>query len=290
MKGLIVKGIGGFYYIKTEDGVIEAKGRGIFKKQGITLCVGDEAEVTVLDGDGKKGVIEEIFPRKNHFIRPPIANIDTFAVVFSVRKPEPNYPVIDKFLITAEIHNIEPVICINKCDLASASEIEEIKSIYGGEYKVITMSVRTGQGVEELKELIKGKKTAFAGPSGVGKSSILNALHPKAEMETGEVSRKTDRGRHTTRHVEIFSAEGGGLLFDTPGFTSFDIEDIDEYELGRCYREFERYANMCRYDDCIHINEPECAVREAVDSGEINRLRYRSYIYNYEELKNKRKY
>lgn len=290
MKGLIIKGIGGFYYIRTEAGVIEAKGRGIFKKQGVTLCVGDEVEVTVLDEAGKKGVIEEIFPRKNHFIRPPIANIDTFVVVFAAHSPEPNYPVIDKFLITAELHDIEPVICVNKRDLAADPEIEELRSIYEKAYRVVTVSGKTGEGLEELKALIKGKKAALAGPSGVGKSSILNALHPKAEMETGEISRKTERGRHTTRHVEIFSIEGGGMIFDTPGFTSFELGDIEESELGHYYREFNDYNDRCRYGDCRHLKEPECAVRKAVSEGKIHEFRYRSYVYNHEELKNKRKY
>ena len=290
MKGLIVKGIGGFYYIQTEAGLIEAKGRGIFKKQGITLCVGDEVEVTLLDDTGGKGVIEEIYPRKNHFIRPPIANIDIFAVVFAARSPKPNYPVIDKFLIAAEIHDIEPVICINKCDLVSDSEAAEIKAIYENEYKVILVSSRTGQGIEELENTIKGRKTALAGPSGVGKSSILNLLHPKAEMETGEVSHKTQRGKHTTRHVEIFSAEGGGLIFDTPGFTSFELGDIDESELAHYYREFGKYDSQCRYDDCRHLKEPQCAVRAAVEDGRIHPLRYKSYADNYEELKGRRKY
>ncbi len=290
MKGLIVKGIGGFYYIKTDDGTVEAKGRGIFKKRGITLCVGDEVEVELLDEAGKKGVIEEIYPRKNCFVRPPIANIDTFAVVFSAHSPEPNYPVIDKFLITAEVNDIEPVICINKCDLSTDSEVAEIKAIYENEYRVIAVSSKTGQGMEELKTIINGQKTALAGPSGVGKSSILNILHPKAEMETGEVSCKTRRGKHTTRHVEIFSVDGGGLIFDTPGFTSFELEDIDETELSHYYREFEKFAGDCRYADCKHLKEPECAVRAAVESGEIHPLRYKSYVYNCQELKNKKKY
>lgn len=290
MKGLIVKGIGGFYYIQTEEGLIEAKGRGIFKKQGLTLCVGDEVEVGLIENTGKKGVIEAILPRKNHFIRPPIANIDSFAVVFAASKPKPNYPVIDKFLIAAEANNVEPIICINKCDLVSEADAERIKQIYKDAYKVLLVSSKTGQGLEELKEIMRGRKTAFAGPSGVGKSSILNALHPKARMETGEVSHKTERGKHTTRHVEIFTVDGGGMIFDTPGFTSFDIKDIDEAELCHYYREFDSYMNSCRYDNCKHIKEPGCAVREAVSEGKIHKMRYDSYVYNQQELKNKRKY
>jgi len=290
MKGLIVKGIGGFYYIQTDEGLIEARGRGAFKKQGITLCVGDEVDITILDEDEKKGVIEKIFPRKNHFIRPPVSNIDSFAVVFAAHRPEPNYPVIDKFLITAEVNNIEPIICVNKCDLATESEAAKIRNIYKDVYRVVMVSSKTGQGIDELKTLMKGRKTAFAGPSGVGKSSILNSLHPKAEMETGEISHRTERGKHTTRHVEIFSIDEGGMIFDTPGFTSFEVGDIQAEELGNYYREFDKYRNLCRYDNCRHLKEPGCAVRDAVESGIINKLRYDSYVYNYEELKNKKKY
>ncbi len=207
MRGLILKGIGGFYYVETEKGLIEAKGRGIFKKDGITLAVGDDVEITILEDDETKGVIEKIYPRKNCFIRPPIANVDAFIVVFAATSPAPNFPVIDKFLVNAEKHGIEPIICINKKDLVSEDEIEEIKSIYDSAYEVVAVSTITGEGLDELSALIKGKKAALAGPSGVGKSSILNQLHPSANMETGEVSKKTARGKHTTRHVEIFSIE-----------------------------------------------------------------------------------
>lgn len=290
MKGLIIKGIGGFYYIQTEQGIIEAKGRGIFKNRGITLCVGDEVNVELTKEDETKGVIDEIYPRKNHFIRPPIANIDRFIVVFAAKDPEPNYPVIDKFLITAELHNIEPIICINKCDLVSDEELEKVKAIYNGVYEVLCVSSLTGQGIDQLKELVSGQKVAFAGPSGVGKSSILNVLHPEAKMETGEISQKTKRGKHTTRHVEIFNIDGGGLLFDTPGFTSFEIADIAPEELMNYYPEFNHYLGQCRYDNCKHLKEPECAVREAVKKKEINILRYKSYVANEEELRSKRKY
>ena len=235
MRGIIFKGIGGFYYVQTENGLIEAKGRGIFKKDGITLAVGDDVEITILEEDETKGVIEKIYPRKNCFIRPPIANVDTFIVVFAAKSPAPNFPVIDKFLVNAEKHGIEPIICINKKDLVSDEEIDEIKSIYESAYKVVAVSTVTGEGLDELASLIKDKKAALAGPSGVGKSSILNQLHPSANMETGEVSKKTARGKHTTRHVEIFSIEQGGMIYDTPGFTSFEMPDIELDELKEYY-------------------------------------------------------
>lgn len=290
MEGLIIKGIGGFYYVKTEEGLIEAKGRGIFKKDGTTLCVGDLVEVDIISPEDKKGVINRIMPRKNCFIRPPIANIDVFAVVFAAKAPAPNFPVIDRFLVNAERHNVDPVICINKMDLVSSKELEELKAVYDGAYKVIQMSTKTGEGVEDLLTLIKDKKTALAGPSGVGKSSILNMLHPEANMETGDVSRKTMRGKHTTRHVEIFEIEQGGMIFDTPGFTSFEIGDMEPSELKHFYPEFERLDGRCRYDDCNHLKEPDCAVKAAVKSGKISHRRYQSYVYNMEELKSRSRY
>lgn len=288
MDGLIMKGIGGFYYVKTAEGVYQAKGRGIFKKQGITLAVGDMVDMEILeDGDG---IINSIYPRKNHFIRPPIANIDTFVVVFAAAKPKPNFILIDKFLIMAQQHNIDVILCINKCDLAKEQSLEEIELIYKDVYPVIRTSTETGEGIEELKELISGKKVAFAGPSGVGKSTITNMIIPEANMETGTISEKTARGKHTTRHVEIFEADKGGLVFDTPGFTSFEILEVDEESLRECYPEFFEYNGTCRFDNCRHIKEPDCNVRKAVEEGKINQIRYSSYLSHMEEISKKKKY
>lgn len=291
MKGLIIKGIGGFYYVMTQEGeVVEAKGRGIFKKDKITLLVGDEVEIQMTDRDGAKGVINSIFPRKNQFARPPISNVDMFIVVFAAKNPRPNYSVIDKFLINSQLNGIEPVICINKKDLVSERDIDEIRDIYGKIYRTVAVSARTGEGTDDLRAMIKGRRAALAGPSGAGKSSIINLLHPKADMETGEVSRKTMRGRHTTRHVEIFSLAGGGMLFDTPGFTSFDLPDIDEDQLKYYYPEFAEFNDLCRYDDCRHLKEPDCAVLAAVAGGRLNNRRYEAYVSNYEELKRRKRY
>lgn len=288
MKGLIIKGIGGFYYVKTAEGVYQTKGRGIFKKEGITLAVGDNVDIEVLpDGDG---VINAIEPRKNQFIRPPIANIDSFIVVFAASKPKPNFNIIDKFLIMAEQNDIEPVICINKCDLVSEETLEEMSAIYRDVYPVIHVSGKTGEGIDCLLEYIKGKRVAFAGPSGVGKSTITNLIIPEANMETGNVSHKTARGKHTTRHVEIFEAEGGGLVFDTPGFTSFDILEAEEDNLCGFYPEIAAYTGCCRFDNCRHIKEPGCQVTEAVEAGKIHRTRYESYLANIEEIRKRRKY
>lgn len=291
MKGLIVKGIAGFYYVKTELGIIETKGRGIFKKDGNSLLVGDEVEISIIDSEKQKGVIEKIYPRKNSFSRPPISNIDIFVLVMSCKKPKPNFAVIDKFLVNSEFRNTETVICINKSDLADTDEISRIKSIYDGAYKVIVLSTKTKEGIDELECFIRGKKTVLSGPSGVGKSSILNLLNPSAKMEVGQISEKTSRGKHTTRHVEIFETLGGGLVFDTPGFTSFDIpEEIDSDELNKYYPEFEQYLGKCQYDNCKHIKEPGCAVIKAVNSGILNLERYNSYLANFDELKKRKKY
>ena len=287
MTGLIVKGVGGFYYVHTEQGVIEAKGRGIFKKDGFLLAVGDEVELEILE-DGT-GVINEVFPRKNQFIRPPIVNVDMFLVVLSPVHPRPNYILIDKFLIMAEMHDVEPVLCVNKCDLASDKEIAAIEEVYQGVYPTFLVSGKTGEGLDTLMERLRGKKAALAGPSGVGKSTILNRLHPEAKMETGEISKKTNRGKHTTRHAEIFFTEGGGMLFDTPGFTSFEILEAEEEELASYYPEIEKYRGLCRYDDCRHKKEPECAVREAVQQGKIHWRRYESYLANLEEIQSRKK-
>lgn len=288
MKGLIVKGIGGFYYVKTSEGVFQAKGRGIFKKEGITLAVGDVVDIEVLD-DGD-AVINSIDERKNQFIRPPIVNIDRFIVVFSATKPKPNYNVIDKFLIMAEQHHIEPIICVNKCDLVKPKVLDEIKAIYEGVYPIVFVSAATEEGIEQLIPYIRGNRVAFAGPSGVGKSTITNLIIPDAKMETGLVSKKTSRGKHTTRHVEIFEVDGGGYVFDTPGFTSFEILDAEEDNLSDYYPDLSRYKGKCRFDDCRHLKEPECKVREAVECGDIHPLRYESYLSNLDEIKKRKKY
>lgn len=288
MEGIVVKGIGGFYYVKVEDQIIQCKGRGIFKKDGIKIAVGDL--VTIELNEGSDATITKIHERRNCFIRPPIANVDCFAVVLAAANPEPNFTIIDRFLVMAEKSNMDVILCVNKIDLAEPDMVDRLEKIYKKIYPMVFLNAKTGDGVEELKKLMTGKKCALAGPSGVGKSTILNALEPKVTVETGEISEKTKRGKHTTRHVEIFDTNFGALVFDTPGFTSFEVLEAEEDELQHLYPEMLPYLGKCKYDDCRHIKEPECCVLEAVQSGEISKSRYRSYTEQYKEIKEKKKY
>lgn len=288
MKGIILKGIGGFYYVKAGEAVYTCKARGIFKKDGMVPMVGDVVDMEIIDGE--EGVINEIFPRKNAFVRPPISNVDRLAVVMAAAQPKPNLTLMDKFLVMAEKSDTEIILCINKKDLAKKKTMEEIITIYGGIYPLCPVSAVTREGLDRLAGYLKEGKTAFVGPSGVGKSTLLNALDPEIGAETGVVSRKTLRGRHTTRHVEIFTLKEGGMVYDTPGFTSFDILDATEEELHHFYPEMEPYIGSCRYDNCRHMKEPDCAVIAAVAEGQIHESRYQSYRMQIEEIRNRKEY
>jgi len=276
MTGIIIKGIGGFYYIQGESSLIECKARGIFRKKGISPMIGDKVEISVKNG---KGSIDEIYERKNFLIRPPVANIDILAVVAACRNPDPDMTLIDKMLVNAEEKNIEPIICINKTDIGSDKEITDIYKNTG--YKIFSLSAAEEKGTDELMAYIKNKVTAFSGVSGVGKSSIMNIITENI-METGDIS-KINRGKHTTRHIELMPLTGGGYVLDTPGFSSLEIS----VKADRLFEYFpEMRGRICRFRGCSHISEPDCGVKEALERGEISESRYESYRQLYEIAKN----
>lgn len=285
LDGVIIKGIGGFYYIRTERGIVETKARGKFRNKSLIPIVGDRVKVSITDEAELKGSLDEIMPRKNSFIRPPVANIDRIIITFAAKDPEPNLRLVDKLTVTALSAGVSPAICINKVDIApkEAEELAEIYRLAG--FPVVLSSSVTGEGKDELIELISGKVTAFAGNSGVGKSSILNGILGGEQMETGSISDKIKRGRHTTRHVELLQLPFGGYAFDTPGFSSFEVEGLKASELERYFPEFDEYLGGCRFGGCAHINEPDCAVKDALSEGKIAMSRYESYCELYDTLK-----
>jgi len=282
LQGKILKGIGGFYYIDTPEGEIECRARGIFRKENITPLVGDNVKIK-LNQDGKTGVISEILPRENSLIRPPVANISQIAAVIAVENPKPNLQVLDKLICCAENLGIKVLICINKSDLGDCSLYENIYKNAG--FDVVTFSAKS-EDISPLLPYLEGETTAFAGNSGVGKSSIINLILGEEIFETGEVSEKAERGKHTTRHSELRKLENSGYIIDTPGFTSFELQDITASELSSTFREFEQYQGMCKFPDCTHRVEKGCAVLEALTLGKIAPSRHESYLALYETLKN----
>lgn len=286
LQGKIIKGIGGFYYVDTEKGIYECRARGIFRKQKITPLVGDRVRISVVDEENKKGVVEEIDERDTELIRPPIANVDKALIVFAVKNPKPHLSLLDRFIVLAEKENLEIVIVLTKSDLDDDNTLEKIKSIYElSGYKVIPVSNKTKLNVDKIKDELRGNVVVFAGPSGVGKSSLLNEIDGNFQLQTGEVSDKIKRGKHTTRHAELLKLECGGMVADTPGFSSLTLDDIDENELKEYFIEFENYDD-CRFGSkCIHENEPGCGVKEAVEAGEISNERYDSYIQLLNEIR-----
>ncbi|MDD6214941.1 MAG: ribosome small subunit-dependent GTPase A [Firmicutes bacterium] len=281
MKGKIIKGIGGFYYIKVSNGTVyECKARGIFRKDRIKPMIGDDVEIFVENG---KGSIEKIFPRKSILVRPPVANIDILVIVAATANPDPNLFLIDKLLVNSEVNNITPIICINKSDISSAEALRKIYKNSG--YTVVVTSVATVEGFDKLMPYLKDKTSAFAGLSGVGKSSILNKITDTVQ-KTGSVSDKIKRGKHTTRHVELLELECGGYVLDTPGFSSFEVMTVKAGELYKYFPEMNKLGDSCRFKGCSHISEPGCVIKELVSNGKISASRYKSYTELYNQLKN----
>ncbi len=285
--GIVTKGIGGFYYVEVADAIYTCKARGSFRKQGITPVAGDHVEITV-QADGT-GVIDEILPRKNLLIRPPIANLDTLVIVVSMTEPAPNLQVIDKLIAIAEEKEIEPILVFNKIDLKDGEALAALYRRAG--FDCFTVSAKEPETVEPLRARLQGTVAAFTGNSGVGKSSILNVLEPSLAQETGEISHKLGRGRHTTRSAVLFHI-GDGYLVDTPGFSSLDMglvgDSLRREQLFFAFREFQPYFGKCRFSSCTHTKEPGCAVRQAVEDGEIAASRHESYLALYEQLKDQK--
>lgn len=297
MQGKIIKGIAGFYYVYSEDGsekqgkIYECRAKGIFRRDNKKPLVGDDVRLEVLEEDKATGNIVELLPRRNELIRPAVANIDQALVIFAITKPEPNFNLLDRFLIMMQQQGLNSIICFNKQDIATVQEKDELKRAYEScGCQVVFVSARKGEGMEQLRTLLHGKTTAVAGPSGVGKSSIINYLNPEAEMETGDISRKIERGRHTTRHSQIIALHGDTYVMDTPGFTSLKLFNMEKEDLQGYYPEFVQYEKFCRFAGCAHISEPSCEVKEALKQGKISPVRYHNYTVLYRELQENRKY
>lgn len=286
LEGVIVKGIGGFYYIDTESGVFETRARGIFRKEGIRPTVGDHVRISVLDEKNKKGSLDEILPRRNELIRPRVSNVDQAIIVFAAKSPNINLDLLDRFLLLAEEQELEIVIVINKIDRDKKMQYKEIAAMYQQiGYPVICTCAELGTGVEELKKALENKISVFAGPSGVGKSSLINAAYPGLELNTGEISEKIQRGRHTTRHAELICISENSYIVDSPGFTSLFLNHIPWEKLQYYFKEFEPFVHKCYYNGCMHINEPDCAVKSEIGEA-INSLRYERYVTIFQDLKN----
>lgn len=287
-----MKGIAGFYYVHDGiSGVYECKAKGIFRNKKIKPLVGDDVEFTILDEEEKTGNIVDILDRENELIRPAVANIDQAMVVFAATAPEPNLNLLDRFLVTMESQDVPVVICFNKKDLVTEEEAKRLTSIYeAAGYEVHLTNAKSGEGIEQIRSLLRGKTTVLAGPSGVGKSTITNEIQPEAEMETGTISEKIKRGKHTTRHSELFFVETDTFVMDTPGFSSMFVDNMKPEELQQFFPEFEEFIPDCRFLGCVHVGERECGVKDAVKEGTLSKDRYENYRLIYEELKNKRRY
>lgn len=304
MRGKIIKGIAGFYYV--HDGhskIYECKAKGIFRNRHIKPLVGDDVEITILDETDRSGNIDEVLQRRNQLVRPAVANVDQALVVFSVTHPKPNLNLLDRFLVMMQAQEIPVRICFNKSDLDDGEAMEEYRNIYArAGYPVYFTSACTAAGLEQLHDILRGKTTVLAGPSGVGKSSLTNLIQPMAAMETGKISEKIQRGKHTTRHAELFcvespprfaqgkSVEMNTYLMDTPGFSSMYIEDIEAVELKDFFPEFAEFEAECKFLGCVHVGEKVCGVKAAVADGYISASRYENYKLLYQELKDKRRY
>lgn len=283
LEGIVIKAYSGYYYVQQQEKVWTCRLRGKFRLEKQDVLVGDRVKIKPADND--TGTVYEVMPRSSKLIRPPVANVEQAIITFAVQNPEPNLDLLDRFLILAEGAGVVPIICLNKGDLLTEGHPSWLNIYSAIGYQVILASTKELQGIEQLKQLLIGKISVFAGPSGVGKSSLLNAIQPGLKLQTGEISQKLKRGRHTTRHVELLPLQSGGLVADTPGFSNLYLPDIPSEELIRLFPEMVGYADLCRFNSCSHHKEPDCAVKEAVSKGKISERRYHSYTHLLTELK-----
>lgn len=291
MKGRIIKGIAGFYYVDTAgSGIYECKAKGIFRKDRKKPLVGDQVEIEILSEEEKTGNLTTLLERKNELIRPAVANVDQALVIFALENPRPNMTLLDRFLVMMEQQEVPAAVCFNKDDLVEQTKAEELKKIYEDcGYPVFLCSAAREEGIDVLGTYLNGKTTVVAGPSGVGKSSLTNLFQNEIQMETGEISRKLKRGRHTTRHAQLIPLGQDTWICDTPGFTSLYTENMEKEELRGYFPEFRPMEGTCRFQGCVHVKEPGCAVKEALEQGRIHRSRYENYVMFYEELKEQEK-
>lgn len=291
MQGKIIKGIAGFYYVHVVgSGLYECKARGVFRKEKQKPLVGDNVEIEILDDEEKLGNIIQIFPRKNELIRPAVANIDQALVVFAVTEPDPHYNLLDRFLVMMERKEIPVILVFNKKDLGEEQMLDEISAVYKKCGYPIYFTSALNEEIDDICAALEGKTTTIAGPSGVGKSSLINLLQSQVQMETGSISKKIARGKHTTRHSELITINDHSYIMDTPGFSSLYVNDFEKEDLKYYFREFEPYEGMCRFNGCDHVHEPGCAVKEAVEEGKIHKIRYKNYMEMYRELKERKRY
>ncbi len=292
MQGKILKGISGFYYVHiAESGIYECRAKGVFRQQKMKPLTGDLVEIAVINEAEKTGNVEKILPRKNELFRPAVANIDMALVIFAAASPQPNLNLLDRFLIRMRMQHMPVTICFNKMELLTEQQRTGLAQIYEGcGCPVLFTSAKYKEGMDTLRQALAGKTVAASGPSGVGKSSLINLLQPQALMETGEISRKIERGKQTTRHTQLIHIEGNSYIMDTPGFSSLFLPDMEKEELQQYYMEFAQYEPQCRFQGCSHISEPDCGVKDALAAGRIHPVRYENYKLLYEELKSRRKY
>ena len=291
-KGKIVKGIAGFYYVYVAgSGIYECKAKGLFRKQKMKPLVGDDVGIDVISREERTGNVVEILPRKNALIRPAVANVDQALVIFAVASPKPNLNLLDRFLVTMEQQRVNCCICFNKQDLVDEQTKDSLRESYRNTgYPVLFTSARQEAGLSELREVLTGRTTTVAGPSGVGKSSLINCLQSHTSMETGEISSKIERGKHTTRHSELICVSEGTYIVDTPGFSSIELYGMEKEALQDYFPDFAPWEPECRFAGCAHVKERDCGVKRAMERGEISTSRYENYCQLYEELKGRRKY